>query len=207
VDAADEELATAGTGYQLTKRRVPMKATLSSICFIMVLSLLAACQTEPEATIEDTAPTIKGVWTIEEMGVGIGENRRTTVPQAFMIFIGDEYYSAIRDFSPEPRQAPTGQDPSEEGYRASLGSFMADAGTYEYGGSTLVFHHLVGMMPVMMDRGSSMTFGCELEGDSTLILTPQYDKMVMPGMKKAPSPEGKMSYGDMAVRYKFRRLE
>jgi hypothetical protein len=184
-----------------------MKATLSAICLIMALSLLTACKTEPEATVEDTAPTIKGVWTIEEMDVGIGENRRTTVPQAFMMFIMDKYYSAIRDFSPEPRQAPTSQGSSEEGYRASLGSFMADAGTYEYDGSTLVVHHLVGMMPVMMNRGSSMTFGCQLEGDNTLLLTPQYDKMVMPGMKIAPSPEGKMSYGDMAVRYKFKRLE
>lgn len=150
--------------------------------------------------MKSNSPSIRGVWTIEEMEVGTGDNRRTTVPQAFMLFIMEKHYSAIRDFSPEPRQT------AEGGLAASIGSFMADAGTYEYDGTELVVHHLVGMIPVMMNRGSSMTFGCQMEGDS-LILTPQYQKMVMPGMNLAPSPEGKMSYGDMAVRYKFRRLE
>ncbi len=184
-----------------------MKRNLLSIGLIMAFSLLMACNTEPETAIEDTALTIKGIWTIEEMDVGTGDNRRTTTPQAFMMFIGDKYYSAIRDFSPEPRQVATGQDSAEDGYRASLGSFMADAGTYTYDGSTLVVHHEVGMMPSMMNRGSSMTFGCQLEEPDTLILIPQYDKMVMPGMKVAPSPKGKMSYGDAAVLYRFKRLE
>jgi len=31
--------------------------------------------------------------------------------------------------------------------------------------------------------------------------------MIMPGMKIAPSADGKMGYGDMAVRYRFKRLE
>jgi hypothetical protein len=185
-----------------------VKHNFISICLIMTLSLLMACNTEPEAiVVEDAVPTIKGIWTIEEMDVGTGENRRTTTPQAFMMFIGDKHYSAIRDFTPEPRETETDQDSAEEGFRASLGSFMADAGTYTYDGSTLVVHHEIGMMPIMMNRGSSMTFGCELEGPDTLILTPQYDKMVMPGMKIAPSAEGKMSYGDAAVLYRFKRLE
>jgi hypothetical protein len=190
-----------------TKRRIPMVRTLLSICLVAALSLIVVHSAAPRATTENAAPAIKGIWTIEEMDVGIGENRRTTVPQAFMLFIGEKYYSAIRDFSPEPRKASTGQNASGQDSRAFLGSFMADAGTYEYNGSTLVVHHKVGMIPSMMDQGSSMTFGCKMEGNNTLILTPQYDKMVMPGMKMAPSPDGKMGYGDMAVRYKFKRLE
>ncbi len=191
-----------------------------SICLIAALSLFMGCNTEPKATVEDTAvtaedtavtaedtePTIQGIWTIEEMDVGIGENRRTTVPQAFMIFIGEKYYSAIRDFSQEPRP-DWGPGAPEGGSAPSVSGFMADAGTYEYDGSTFVVHHQVAMIPNMMRGGSSMTFTCEMEGDDTLILSPQYDKMVMPGMQMAPSPEGKMAYGDMAVRYRFKRLE
>ena len=128
-----------------------MMRTLLSICLIASLSLIVANSAAPVAMTENSAPTIKGIWTIEEMDVGIGENRRTTVPQAFMLFIGDKYYSAIRDFSPEPRKVPTGQGSSGQDSRAYLGSFMADAGTYEYNGSTLVVHHKVGMMPSMMD--------------------------------------------------------
>ncbi len=178
-----------------------------SFCLIAALSLLAACSAEPEATVEETAPTIKGIWNIQEMDVGFGENRRTTVPQAFMIFIGDKYYSAIRDFSPEPRKAWTGEGSPEEGFRASIGSFMADAGTYKYDGSEFVVYHQVAMIPIMKE-GSSMTFACHMEGNDTLILEPQYDKMVVPGgMKIKPSPEGKMGYGDAAVLYRFKRLE
>jgi hypothetical protein len=190
-----------------TQRRIPMVRISLSLCLVAALSLIAAHSAAPGATAENTAPAIKGIWTIEAMDVGIGENRRTTVPQAFMLFIGDKYYSAIRDFSPEPRKISTGEGSSGQDSRAFLGSFMADAGTYEYNGSTFVVHHKVGMIPSMMDHGSSMTFGCQMEGNNTLILSPQYDKMVMPGMKIAPSPDGKMGYGDMAVRYKFKRLE
>jgi hypothetical protein len=197
-----------------------MIRTSLSICLIAALSLFMACNTEPTATveetaetvedtveiIEDTAPTIQGIWTIEEMDVGIGENRSTTVPQAFMLFIGEKYYSAIRDFSQEPRP-DWGAGSPEGGSAASVMGFMADAGTYEYDGSTFVVHHQVAMIPNMMRGGSSMTFGCQMEGNDTLILSPQYDKMVVPGMEMAPSPEGKMPYGDMAVRYRFKRLE
>lgn len=182
-----------------------MKHILPVFCLITILSLLSACNSESELKMESDIPSIQGVWTIEKMEVGTGDNKRTTVPQAFMLFVMEKHYSAIRDFSQEPRQGWGGQS-SEGDSQNAIGNFMADAGTYEYDGTDLVVHHLVGMMPTMMNRGSSMTFGCQLEGDS-LILTPQYDKMVMPGMDPAPSPEGKMSYGDIAVRYIFRRLE
>ncbi len=169
---------------------------------IVLLMLAARGKKEPPVS-----KTIKGVWTIEEMEVGIGENKRTTVPQAFMMFIMDKYYCAIRDFSPEPRPAMTFQPGSEKDFRASIGNFMADAGTYEYDGTDLVVYHQVGMIPNMTGGGSTMTFGCQLEGNDTLILTPQYDKMFIPGMEIAPSEDGKMSYGDMATRYQFKRLE
>jgi len=46
-----------------------------------------------------------------------------------------------------------------------------------------------------------------MENDDKLILEPQYDKMVMPGMEDIlPSEEGEMGYGDMAVKYVFERL-
>ncbi|MBN2062735.1 MAG: hypothetical protein JW882_20200 [Deltaproteobacteria bacterium] len=183
-----------------------MIRTIISVCLVAALSLLMACVTVIDSSNEGaasptnqgaTATAIKGIWTIEEMDVGIGENKRTTVPPAFMIFIGEKYYSAIRDFS----------DPPRKDMSSGTGAFMADAGTYEYDGSTFVVHHQVAMIANMMQGGSSMTFGCHMEGPNTLILTPQYDKMVIPGMQIKPSPDGKMGYGDMAVLYKFRRLE
>lgn len=39
-----------------------------------------------------------------------------------------------------------------------------------------------------------------MEDDSTLILEPQYDKMVFPGLDIKPSEDGQMGYGDMAIK-------
>jgi hypothetical protein len=149
---------------------------------------------------------IKGVWTIENMDVGMGENKRTRVPQAFMLFIMDKHFSAIRDFYEEPRKPWSESSTMEEMFGSVMGGFMADAGTYEYDGVNLKFNIQVAMIPNLM-QGGSMTFGCELEGNNTLILKPQYDKMISHGMHIAPSKDGKMGYGDMAVRYVFKRVE
>ena len=47
----------------------------------------------------------------------------------------------------------------------------------------------------------------QLKGDDTKVVDLK-DKMVMPGMEAIkPSADGKMGYGDMAVRYVFKRLE
>lgn len=170
-----------------------MKRTAAALCLLSLLILSTGCATQPVAVSREEPPSIKGVWTIESMDVGTGENRRTRVPPAFMMFIMDKHYSAIRDFTPE----------AQEGAPAPARSFMADAGTYEFDGTNLVVHHKVAMFPVL----GSMTFGCKLEGTDTLILTPQYDKMVMPGMNAGPTADGKMGYGDMAVLYRFKRLE
>ena len=140
---------------------------------------------------------IQGVWTIESMDVGLGPNKRTRVPRAFMFFITQNHYAAIRDLSePSPSE---GDGAAIQAERA----FMADAGTWEFNGSDLVVHHQVAGFPVL----GSMTFGCSMDDADTLVLTPQYDKMVMPGLDLKPTEDGKMGYGDLATRYVFRRLE
>jgi hypothetical protein len=178
-----------------------MKQTLLLICIPMALSFLFACETgtpqTPKPAKQDSGEKIQGVWTLEYMDVGIGENRRTRHDAQFMMYIMGKYYSAIRDFTPKPS---SGEEVSPTAPR----SFMADAGTYEFDGTELVVHHELAGFPAL----GSMTFLCSMEGDDTLILEPQYDKMVMPGMEAIkPSPDGKMGYGDMAVRYVFKRLE
>ncbi len=174
-----------------------MKRSLQLLCLVMVLLIFAATAAMSEDVNQDVGKKIQGIWDIVSMDTGIGENKKTRVPPAFMLFIGEKYYSAIRDFS----------DPPRKDMSSGTAGFMADAGTYEYDGFEFVVHHKVAMIANMMQEGSSMTFKCQMEGDNTLILIPQYDKMVIPGMNFKPSPDGKMGYGDMAVRYVFKRLE
>jgi hypothetical protein len=175
-----------------------MKRYFPILCLIGMLPFFAAFNEELNASDEKAKPSIKGVWTIVEMDMGSGDNKETTVPKAFMLYIMDKHYSSIRDLSQKSGSTSGG------GAYGTSQSFNADAGTYEYDGSTFVVHHLVSAMG---GGGASMTFGCKMEGNDILLLSPQYDKLVMPGMSSAPSAKGKMSTSGMAVRYKFKRLE
>jgi hypothetical protein len=170
-----------------------MKYTSFSLCIVIAVLLLTLCYAGPEASTGSDAKKIQGVWSIETMDTGNAENRKTVVPNGFMIFIMEKHYSAIRDLGQK-----TASDAS-----SSSSSKMADAGTYEFDGKEMVVHHKIAMFPAL----GSMTFKCSMEGNDILILEPQYDKMVMPGMSVGPSPSGKMGYGDMAVKYRFKRLE
>ena len=188
-------------GVRVKKRGNPMKYTILLLSLTMTFFLFSVCSAEtpgvPGSAKQDLAKKIQGVWSLEYMDVGIGENQRTRNDAQFMMYIMEKHYSAIRDFTPKPA-------PGAEGSPAPPRSFMADAGTYKFDGANLVVHHKIAAFPAL----GSMTFACSMEGDDTLILKPQYDKMVMPGMENIkPTADGKMGYGDMAVRYVFKRLE
>ena len=170
-----------------------MKKLTFFFCLLIAFSTFA---TSAGGAEKATAKKIQGAWSMKYMDVGTSENRSTRDDAQFMIFIMKKHYSAIRDFTPKP--APGEAVPMEN--RA----FMADAGTYEFDGKELVVHHMLARFPVL----GSMTFKCYMEDDNTLILEPQYDKMKLPGMESIkPSADGKMGYGDMAVKYVFKRLE
>ncbi len=166
-----------------------MKYSVLSFCFGIALlhSSIGSAQSNVSPTVD--GKKIRGVWSIETMDTGTVQNRKTIVPKAFMFFIMEKHYSAIRDLAEKS---------------SSANSKAADAGTYEFDGRELVVQHMASSFPVL----GSMTFKCSMEGDNVLILEPQYDKMKMPGMEGIkPSADGKMGYGDMAVKYRFKRLE
>jgi hypothetical protein len=166
-----------------------MKYIIFSLCLVIAVSLSTICYAETKASTPADGKKIRGVWSIETMDTGTAANRKTIVPKAFMIFITEKHYSAIRDLAEKS---------------SSSNSKAADAGTYEFDGKEMVVHHMASAFPTL----GSMTFKCSMEGDNILILEPQYDKMKMPGMEgMKPSADGKMGYGDMAVKYRFKRLE
>jgi hypothetical protein len=77
-----------------------MKQLLLVLCIMMALSFSTTCSTEtletPEAAKQDTGKMIQGVWTLEYMDVGVGENKRTRDDAQFMMYIMEKHYSAIR---------------------------------------------------------------------------------------------------------------
>ncbi len=172
-----------------------MKRSMLILFLLIVFPFSNAYAVKSKKMMKADAKKIQGVWSLKNMDVGIGENRRTRDDAQFMIYIMKKHYSAIRDFT--PKQAPGEAPPANR-------SFMADAGTYEFDGKEMVVHHKIAAFPFL----GSMTFKCYMEDKDTLILEPQYDKMVVPGMENIkPSEDGKMGYGDMAVKYVFERLE
>lgn len=185
-----------------------MRSHARFIYYMVALILATSCVAERSALAEDAKPSLKGAWKIERNEIINGSEKQTFVPQAFFLFFTEHYYSSIRDFTPV--SLPASKDsPSAGGETGGLPrGFNADSGPYEFDGSTLTVHHTVSMM----GPGASMTFGCELKGD-TLILSPQFDKLVMPATAKAPSGKSepgampKMPSGNMKVRYMFKRLE
>ncbi len=172
-----------------------MKRPIFILTLLIVFSFLTAQAGETKKMIKADATKIQGVWSLKCMDVGIGENKRTRDDAQFMIYIAKKHYSAIRDFTPKAAPGETAPPANR--------SFMADAGTYEFTGDEIIVHHKIAAFPSL----GTMTFKCYMEDDN-LILEPQYDKMVMPGMQAIkPSADGKMGYGDMAVKYVFQRLE
>ncbi len=177
------------------KGEIIMKRFLLLLCVLVAFTFSYAYAAGNKAEVKDVSKKMQGVWTLKYMDTGTGENKKTRDDAQFMIYIFKKHYSAIRDFTPKSA-------PGEAA--AANRSFMADAGTYEFNGKEMVVQHKLAAFPFL----GSMTFKCSMEDDNTLILEPQYDKMVMPGMENIkPTSDGKMGYGDMAVKYVFMRLE
>ena len=178
-----------------------MKKTTLGIALAAVLvviiggAVLLFLQNNNSDNSDSINEKIQGAWSLQSMDVGTGEKRRTRDDTEFMMYIMEKSYSAIRDFTPG----------DSDGKILSLADrdFAADAGTYELDGKDLIVSHKISSFPVL----GSMTFTCTMEDDSTLILEPQYDKMVLPGLDIHPTEDGQMGYGDMAVKYVFKRME
>src|SRR5512139_907749 len=123
-----------------------MKYASFSPCIVIAVLLLAVCYAEPKEPASVDAKKIRGVWSIETMDTGTIQNRKTIVPKAFMIFITQKHYSAIRDLAEKS---------------SSANSKAADAGTYTFDGKEMVVQHMASGFPVL----GSMTFKCSMEGD------------------------------------------
>ena len=172
-----------------------MKKKALVIVLLAVLLLVIGCIVLFNLQNNNINKKIQGAWYLESMDVGNAENRRTREDAEFLMYIMDSNYSCIRDFTPE--------SDSEEMLALADRDFAADAGTYVFDGKDFVVQHKLSSFPVL----GSMTFTCTMEDDSTLILEPQYDKMVLPGLDIKPTEDGQMGYGDMAVKYVFKRME
>ncbi len=156
------------------------------LLLLIVFSSAGVTAAETSKTTKATAKKIQGVWSLDNMDVGKGANKANRTDAQFMIYITKSHYSAIRDLGTKENR-----------------SFMADAGTYVFTGEEMIVSHMLAAFPFL----GEMTFKVSMQGDNILILEPQYDKMKVSGQPFKLPEDGKMGYGEAAVKYVFKRLE
>ena len=108
-------------------------------------------------------PSIQGVWRPVEVTItnptpnpqGLGKGTHTNLQPALLIFTG-KHYSQVLDTAGKPR--PTGAfkvptKPTAEEMQAQWGPFAANAGTYEFSGTTLTLRQIVAKNPANQAKG------------------------------------------------------
>ena len=178
-----------------------MKPISKYIYCALALLLFASCASQPVPEPSPKlapAPTVEGVWKIEEVEVIGGPNAGVHAPQAGLVIFTKQYYSSIRIERSTPRAMWKKDPPTQAEILDAFNGFGADSGTYELNGTTMVFRPTICETPNLM-AGASVTFDCQLQADS-LILTVKPSGMVIPNFEQAQSQVTE-------TRYKMRRLE
>ncbi len=163
-----------------------MKRSSVYVCLAASLLILSACAPPPAPEPEpmpEPAPTIQGAWTLEEITTVGGPNEGTvTDPQpSLWVFAGSHYSEMFVSTPSEPRALFEQQPPTDAQALEAYSTIVANSGTYEVRGSTVVFRPMVANHPNYMSGGSN-TLEHRLEGD-TLWLIQAAGNVVIPGVE------------------------
>jgi len=161
------------------------KRMLTLVLFVAFATLMAG----------QSAPSIQGVWRAVEVSIpassapaagvdnraaarqdpfgAFSEGTHTALQPELMIFTG-KHYSRTTDTAAQPRPT-TGYKipgkPTLEELQAAWGPFVANAGSYDVSGTTLMLHAIVAKNPRAQANGNFTRLNIRLEGN-TLWLTP-----------------------------------
>jgi hypothetical protein len=112
---------------------------------------------------------LTGVWrVIEETTTGPGGKTITSPPPGILIFT-EKYFSLVRIDGETPRPDLTTSS-TDADHLAALDRLLAQSGTYEISGTTLIRHRIVAGVPNNMHPGDRNTASFKLEG-KTLVIT------------------------------------
>lgn len=155
-----------------------IKTTLGFLCALLLTTGMAPAQQE--------STSLRGAWQVTNVQM-TGPNARTvTNPQPGLYLFTEKYFSIMmvtgdhaRPVHPTLPEVPKA-NPQE--ILAVYGPYVANTGTYEVNGGTLVMHPIVSKNPELM--GGSVTYSFEIQGNS---LTLKMVKMSM-GASVPPPP-------------------
>ncbi len=155
-----------------------MKQTVGFLCAVLLTSGMAAAQQK--------STSLTGAWKVMKIQM-TGPNARTvTNPQPGLYLFTDKYFSIMMVTADHPRPIhptlPEMPKATAQEILAIYGPYVANTGTYEINGGTLIMRPIVSKNPELM--GGSVTYSFEVQGNS---LTLKMVKMSM-GASVPPPP-------------------
>jgi len=163
-----------------------MKVPAAAIGITLVIVAMActpsaeqepATQESATAEAEIAESPLVGAWRITEFSLASPDTSFTiSDPQPSLMIFLTSHYSQMYVPGDEPRELFSGdepvlgaQEPTDAEVLTAFGSFIANSGTYEVSGSTIVTRPIVAKTPNFM-AGESLSYTYRVDGD-TLWLT------------------------------------
>lgn len=158
--------------------RTIMKTTEGFLCALLLTSGIAPAQQE--------STSLRGAWQVTKVQM-TGPNARTvTNPQPGLYLFTGKYFSLMMVMGNHTRPIhptlPEMPKATSQEILAVYGPYVANTGTYEVTGSTLVMHPIVSKNPELM--GGSVTYSFKIQRNT---LTLKMVKMSM-GASVPPPP-------------------
>jgi hypothetical protein len=155
-----------------------MKTTLGFLCALLLTSDVAPAQQK--------STSLTGAWQVTKVQM-TGPNARTiTNPQPGLYLFTGKYFSLMMVMGDHPRPIhptlPEVPKASAQEILAVYGPYVANTGTYEIQGDTLIMHPMVSKNPELM--GGSVIYSFQIQGNSLRL---KMLKMVM-GASVPPPP-------------------
>lgn len=158
-----------------------MKTTLGFLCTLLLTSAIAVAQQK--------STSLTGAWQVTEVKMTGPNARKITNPQPGLYLFTGKYFSLMMVMGDHPRPIhptlPEVPKASAQEIRAVYGPYVANSGTYEIKGGTLIMHPIVSKNPELM--GGSVTYSFQMQGNSLML---KMLKMVMgPSVPPPPLPQ------------------
>ena len=161
-----------------TERQAIMKTALGFLCALLLTSGIARAQ-------QKSTP-LTGAWQVTKVQITGPNTRTVTHPQPGLYLFTGRYFSLIMVMGDHPRPIhptlPEVAKATPQEILAVYGPFIANTGTYEVDGGSLILHAMVSKNPELM--GGSIIYSFKFEGKS---LTLKMVKMTM-GADVPPPP-------------------
>jgi hypothetical protein len=155
-----------------------MRTTLGFLCTLLLASAIAPAQQKSTA--------LAGAWQVTKVQMTGPDARTVTDPQPGLYLFTGKYFSIMMVMGDQPRPIhptlPEVPKATAQEILAVYGPYVANTGTYEIDGETLMMHPMVSKNPELM--GGRVVYSFQLQGNT---LTLKMLNMVM-GASVPPPP-------------------